>query len=504
MKHTDEQKEIINCRAKNVTVNAFAGTGKTSTLVGYAAARPDQKILYLAFNTSVAQEARERFPKNVDARTSHSLAYGRVGNLYKHKLGNPRPKTVVDMLTPHFTSGQMGDDKYAFAQMALATVNRYFASPGLEKDIPALADDGEYQTANGRSLNPKMLSKAARLIWAAMQDQSNLEIQMPHDGYLKIYQSMEPQLTRYDIILLDEAQDTNSSTLGLVMNQKHCGKVLVGDRYQNIYGFRGAINAMDAVPDATQLALTSSFRFGPAIANTANSILNVFRGERQQIKGLSTNTSRPNDVCFIHRTNADLFGRAVQLHTSNHRIHFSGGIRGYQLDLLTDVWALKTGRRDAIKDNFVRRFYSFSELENYAEQVQDKEIMARIKVVDQFGCDIPRLVKEITDSEVIKDEADASLSTAHKSKGLEWDKVVLGEDFPDMMAGGLPRARPFLAKKSEESPLEPEEANLIYVAATRAKKVLSRYAGLVEFGDWWDERQKDLAQSKPTKNALPV
>ncbi len=494
--HTPEQKEVINCKARDISVNAFAGTGKTTTLVEYALARPQQRILYLAFNTGVAQEAKSKFPNNVDARTSHSLAYSKFGHQYKHKLGNPRPKTVAEMLSAQFTASQMGDDKYAFAQMALSEVTRYFASSSLDQDIPALAEDRDIQTSKGRALNPKLLTKAARLIWAAMQDVTNLDVLMPHDGYLKLFQVSRPKLSRYDIILLDEAQDTNSATLGLVMSQAQCGRVLVGDRHQNIYGFRGAINAMDAIQGATQLSLTSSFRFGEPIAETANSVLNVFRNERQRIKGLSANKSSPVDVCFIHRTNADLFGRAVQLHTAKHQLNFTGGIKGYQLDLLTDVWSLKTGRYSQVQDGFLRRFASFGELEDYAEKVEDKEILARLKVIDQFGSDIPRLVKEITDSEVVKERASACLSTAHKSKGLEWDKVVMGEDFPDVMADGLPRARAFMSKQSEASPLEAEEANLIYVTATRARKTLHRNANLVAFGDWWNERQDVIRQSK--------
>lgn len=55
------------------------GTGKTTTLVKYAEQRPDLRFLYVAFNNSVASEARRRFPSNVDCKTVHSLAYHDVG-----------------------------------------------------------------------------------------------------------------------------------------------------------------------------------------------------------------------------------------------------------------------------------------------------------------------------------------------------------------------------------------------------------------------------------------
>ncbi|MCP5859974.1 UvrD-helicase domain-containing protein, partial [Klebsiella pneumoniae] len=86
----------------------------------------------------------------------------------------------------------------------------------------------------------------ARNIWAYMQDTKS-DVKMPHDGYLKLYAMSRPAL-RYDIILLDEAQDTNPITLDLVMAQRgHAKIVLVGDRHQGIYGFRKAMNAMEAV-----------------------------------------------------------------------------------------------------------------------------------------------------------------------------------------------------------------------------------------------------------------
>ncbi|EFH1645195.1 ATP-binding domain-containing protein, partial [Escherichia coli] len=57
-------------------------------------------------------------------------------------------------------------------------------------------------------------------------------------------------------------------------------------------------------------------------------------------------------------------------------------------------------------------------------------------------------------------DADITVSTAHRSKGLEWPVVILDEDFADIT-----------------DPLMPEderrdETNLLYVATTRARKTL--------------------------------
>ena len=74
-------------------------------------------------------------------------------------------------------------------------------------------------------------------------------------------------------------------TQSLVLAQC-CDVVLVGDRHQQIYRFRGAENALDApqLVDADQLYLTHSFRFGPAVAQVANMLL-ARQGETLSVVG---------------------------------------------------------------------------------------------------------------------------------------------------------------------------------------------------------------------------
>ena len=66
----------------------------------------------------------------------------------------------------------------------------------------------------------------------------------------------------HDVLLVDEAQDTNPAMLDVFLRQKKTTKIIVGDPHQQIYAFRGAVNALDLVrPDVTY-HLTQSFRFG--------------------------------------------------------------------------------------------------------------------------------------------------------------------------------------------------------------------------------------------------
>src|SRR5262249_47426110 len=86
---TAQQAAIIDAcvSGQNVAVQALAGTGKTSTLRMVAAAMPDKRITYVAFNASIAREARQAFGGNVTAATAHSLALRSLrGGEYADKL----------------------------------------------------------------------------------------------------------------------------------------------------------------------------------------------------------------------------------------------------------------------------------------------------------------------------------------------------------------------------------------------------------------------------------
>lgn len=57
-------------------------------------------------------------------------------------------------------------------------------------------------------------------------------------------------------------------------------------------------------------------------------------------------------------------------------------------------------------------------------------------------------------------DADVTVCTAHRGKGLEWDRVQLYDDFVDILDPEMPDIK------------RHDEINLMYVATTRARKVL--------------------------------
>lgn len=462
---TEEQQAVVHSRSEALKVVAFAGAGKTSTLRAYAQARPERRMLYLAFNNAIAREAAGRFTPNVTCLTTHSLAFRAVGHTYRHKLANNvRANQAAQALglNPGDSSG------FGHANQSLRALKHFLSTScaDLDEFADLVADERKHQ--------PAAIEGAARL-WQAMCDPGNEAMPMLHDGYLKLFQLSAPRLD-YDTILFDEAQDANPVTLAIVREQS-CAKVFVGDPHQQIYQFRYAENAM-ADPSLTdELFLTESFRFGDDIAAAANRLLAVKR-ERNPVRGGRRVPPSSTKAC-IARGNAALYRRAALLAEQGDTVCWVGGIDGYRLDLLNDIWLLKAGRRSGIKDRFVARFEDFDALQGYATAQDERDLKAWIRVIEGHSRwqAIPKEIALVRSLSVAQPEgATLALATAHKSKGLEFGSVELADDFPEAEL-----ANP--VKYSRESHpvfwddqgfrggvlLPLEEINLRYVAITRAE-----------------------------------
>ncbi len=453
---TDEQAAVVESGAPNLLVNAFVGTGKTSTLVAYTKRRPGKRFTYLAFNRSIKEEAIRRFPANVKCVTTHGLAFGPVGSMYKAKgkdgISSPRPYQVAEVLK----ISQLAAGK------SIEILNRFLASAD-----PALHPCHMSGTIfEAKEQEP--LFETTKNLWSRMRDVNDPGIPMPHDGYLKLYQLSSPAINS-DIILFDEFQDANPVTTALVMAQPGA-KVMVGDSHQAIYGFRGAVNAMAAFKDAARLDLTKSFRFGDGVAQVASALLRDWKGETRTIKGMgrhptvfSVDQSAPHTK--LARTNGELFRAAVDALSSGRKFGYVGGVEGYRLDTILDVYRLFSGRRGDVKDAWIRSFEDFSSLQEYALTMDEKELKMLASITDEYNKSIPSLVKEIKERAVaVMTGEEIALSTVHKAKGLEFDSVVLLDDFAELSVKH--------DENGEEVRPSAEEINILYVATTRAERCL--------------------------------
>jgi hypothetical protein len=466
---TEEQQAVVHSRSEALKVVAFAGAGKTSTLRAYAKARPERRMLYLAFNNAIARQAAGKFTPNVTCLTTHSLAFRAVGQAYRHKLANNvRANQAAQALelNPGDSSG------FGHANQSLRALKHFLSTSCA--DLDEFAD----LVSEERKHQPAAIEGAARL-WQAMCDPGNQAMPMLHDGYLKLFQLSAPRLD-VDTILFDEAQDANPVTLAIV-RQQSCAKVFVGDPHQQIYQFRYAENAM-ADPSLTdELFLTESFRFGDEVAAAANRLLAVKR-ERNPVRGGRRVPPSSTKAC-IARGNAALYRRAALLANQGGNVCWVGGIDGYRLDLLNDIWLLKAGRRSEIKDRFVARFEDCDALQGYAAAQDERDLKAWIRVIEGHTRwqAIPEEIALVRSRSVAQPEgATLALATAHKSKGLEFGSVELADDFPEAeLANPVKYSRETHPVFWDEQGfrggvlLPVEEINLRYVAITRAETTCS-------------------------------
>jgi len=447
---TDEQKEIVAQDLfgnSTMKIIAFAGTGKTATLLEYAKRRPNLRFLYVAFNKSVQKEAERKFPSNVLCKTSHSLAWP--------EFGAPHARRLVKSLKPSTVKDVLGLHTYMEAKIVTETLLNFLISADAKFSRDHLPWLSAHET--GRPIS--YLEMAAKL-WILMCDPTNEDVGMLHDGYLKQYQLSKP-LLNYECILLDEAQDTNPVITDIILSQ-NCPKILVGDPHQQIYAFRGAQDAMQRIETDKTFYLTYSFRFGEEIAWIANKILHTFKNEKQSLKGFRSKSSNeePKDLAIISRTNASVFDQAVA-HCESKKISFLGGIDGYRFNDIIDVYLLYARKNSEIKNPFIRSFSSYSDMIAYAEEAQDWEMRSNCKVVEKYQDRIPFLIDKIKTSAVDRLDSDVVLTTAHKAKGAQFSKIKLCDDFPDFFHQG---------QLVDRVSISVDEFNLMYVAVTRSRE----------------------------------
>ncbi|XP_028670046.1 F-box DNA helicase 1 isoform X1 [Erpetoichthys calabaricus] len=483
---THEQKKILNHDISDghiVKIMAFAGTGKTFTLIKYAQQRPHLHFLYVAFNKSVAEQAARTFPPNVDCRTIHSMAYQAVGKKYQRlkKLNVFGLKAFsLNWVLPKGRGG------FVKAKCVAQTLQNFFASKDdiiNTEHVPVRCKNTQGMVEMVLHSEKLKIVEDANGIWEKMkqlQEMRESAFHMPHDGYLKLWQLSRPCLHKYDVIFIDEAQDCTPAIIDIVLSQP-CGKILVGDPHQQIYTFRGAINALSEVPHTHIFYLTQSFRFGPEIAYIGATILDVCKNVKKTLVGGfqegSVQGSTKGKTAILCRCNSTVFDEAVKVTegTEQVKIHIIGGLKNFGLEKIKDIWALlqSVHCKEEIRDRFIQHFVhhgGFKGLKKYAVEAEDCELEVKIALVEKYNFRIPELVKRIHDCFVGDASfADCILGTVHKAKGLEFDTVKVTNDF-----SRVPCARHNLARIPRFSvEMTPDdEWNLLYVAVTRARKCL--------------------------------
>ncbi|XP_032077808.1 F-box DNA helicase 1 [Thamnophis elegans] len=482
---TSEQQQILNhalAPGEVVKIVAFAGTGKTSTLLQYTRKWDKLNFLYLAFNSTIAKQAEVVFPGNVTCKTIHSLAFAEVGKHYKHKLNLG---SLTSYLVSFVLSNRKGQSPFIRAKTVVQTLAAFFASA----DAAITVEHTPIWCKNNQGINvlveereKHIIVEEAKQIWAKMKMRSpttDMAHRMTHDGYLKLWQLQKPSLSNYDAILVDEAQDCTPAVMDIVLSQT-CGVILVGDPHQQIYTFRGAVNSLLHVPHSRIFYLTQSFRFGSEIAYVGATLLDICKKVRKKTLVGNTQESDVRGVgvegkeACLSRNNQTVFEDAVNRTggDSPAKIHLLGGLKAFGLEKISDLWKLLHPElKLEIKDPFIKRWVEkgLASIKDYAAKAEDKQLEMKIAIVEKYRERIPELLDRISRCHVPRPEnADCILGTVHKAKGLEFDTVRIAGDFVNI---------PFTSPYPGMGPRNPftipeDEWNLLYVAVTRAKKRL--------------------------------
>ncbi len=467
MNYTDEQKQAIDLarEGRTMKVSALAGTGKTSTLVGIAQEMRGRG-LYLAFNKGIATEAQQRFQgTRCQARTFHSLAYATHGKKYGDRLG-----MRINGLVVRKEFSLWDDEGDSVAAEALDTVHRFLRTPdeALSDHHYRWMDDLEKEHPDRRERYYRIRERAmpvAHKLYALMSSASG-RFPSSHDVYLQQFVRSNPNLALdHDYLLFDEAQDADRLMLHLCQQQQ-IPVFWVGDQYQQIYGWRGAQNAMSRIQCA-ETFLTQSFRFGDAIADVANRVLGTL-GAATRLKGLPGKESScrigegGSARVFIARTNSAVMDAVLPALGKGRRVGVAG--RKGLLQMLDDFRSLCEGKP---KGQFTH-FATEQELREYGEEAMD--IKTFLRIVDSVGLEkLDRAVRRCEDLDTDKDvwkRCDFIALTGHKAKGLEFDSVRLADDFFQ------PKRLRSVDDETGAEKIREEELRLIYVAMTRARQEL--------------------------------
>ncbi len=459
MRPTEEQAQAVDLflSGESLRVHAFAGAGKSSTLRFMARATPRRGI-YLAFNASIAREARATFPSTLSASTLHAHALPRVRErhgLRPEKLTgtlDPAAVTRALALTPESLRG-LGTTPRGFAARVLGTVQRFCqgGDPALHRDH-VLLPGGRSPLARWRSRGvvTRILREAGRL-WERMCDPRSA-LPLGHDGYLKLW-ALERPVIPVDYVLLDEAQDSSGVVVELLARQP-CQVVYVGDKHQQIYAWRGAVNAMDRVRTRHTSHLTRSFRFGPVIAQAASRVLREL-GEKRPVRGNPAVTSvlgGDDPQAVLCRSNATVLETVAAL-ASRCRVAVVGGTADLER-LLDDAERLSRGR--PARDPLLRGYRSWAAVVQASREEDARELRRLVRPVQRHG--VAGLAAIVHAARIPEEAAQRVVSTVHKAKGREWSRVALADDF-----------RPFqYGRRGQRSP-DPEALRLVYVAITRAR-----------------------------------
>jgi superfamily I DNA/RNA helicase len=450
LNYTKEQEDILNINTPGTYgISAYAGTGKTTTLVEYANKYPNKKMLYLVYNANMKADAQKRMPENVTVLTTFGLAYRAVfsnTDLNPSKLGNLTSFDIKNILDFNSKAG------FGMAIKVANAFNEFCNSVGDFNEV-------------GVGEAPYVRNGVKTLFNLIKENNTN---KIPHSFYYKYFeQNMDEFLPEdYDVVMLDEAQDSDEITVKIINELNSEIKIVVGDEFQKIYGWRGAIDVFKYMDFDKTLFLSTSFRFPQTTSDLANSIIEQKTGSwpSPEIKSFE-GYKKPDEIkteCWISRTNANAI--KIVLENEDKDFKLNKNIDELNTDM-SDAIELKKSK--PIKKNLspTRKYLAGLSAKDKKDALESSEISIKIMIelLSKFpGAEVNKAIQSLKNN-ARKRKDIILLGTAHSVKGLEYDKTIVMKDFKSY--GQLHAMK----NNSDRPDIIEEEFNLLYVANTRSR-----------------------------------
>lgn len=493
MNPTAQQQDFLTAlttTSAHLALVARAGCGKTSTILmgvdALVAAFPFLEILVCAFNKAIADEVAAKLKANghtdwrkVQAATLHSLGFGLVKWLFKPTVNDHKVRDIIR------TQNDPIYEQYG-AQIATLVRLAKQAGVGFFPDQPigdvsvwhTLADHYDVNGLEDTS-EADQLVEAAQHVYRLSLAQTDV-VDFDDMILFPLVKNLRVKFGK-DIIFLDEAQDLSRARQALARKflRPRTGRmIVVGDDRQAIYGFSGAdaaaLNNLTASLDATVLPLSVTWRCPQAVVRLAQGLVPDIAAHENAPEGTVTHlTALPADLgpqdAILCRNTAPLISTAYRLIREGKPCKVEGRAIGEGLKALANRWKLTTiaaltDRLEAYRDREVQKAQAKGN-ESKAEEVDDR-VTTLMEICN--AC-INSGKKQVSDVNTFIDSlfADGAtnvtiLATYHRSKGREWPRVIL-----------LEHASRCPSKAARQQWQKDQEANLAYVAFTRAQSTLA-------------------------------
>jgi hypothetical protein len=420
LRENPEQFTVYEAAGKHnsIVVEALAGTGKTTILIacGEKLTLEKKKVLYLAFNSAIVRETKQKAMGQFDCFTAHGLAYRHMSPAVANKFKATEGVFLLDreiagmleiprVLRCHdFEFKQASRDVFDSDLAFDAYIEKIHKKGDAIKDLPRgiLVDlilfvFSAFMKSTGKEITNEFVSvemaealgwpwyaegfgesdvlltfvrDKAWKFWQRTISKDHLEFPLNHDAYLKLWQLTDPKLD-YDVILFDEAQDADPVMLDIV--QKQSAQVIwCGDSQQQIYGWRGALNTMKLVKRDKEFTVATTLRFGSPIDQIANAFLiplgsegilpNPNRRSKVEFCGSEGEINRPSADLELFRTNASLLLRFVNLIKDGYEVRVIADLDKLE-KLLLALIDLANGRPPMLRS--IARFEDFGDLVDY-------------------------------------------------------------------------------------------------------------------------------------------